>query len=227
MLTVASDVESLLDALAATKHVHLPKPIEYARPVDDLQRKPELAVNAASHPAPLFPSCNNLLSPVVIEDLQLRLEWIPLIARWHFDAWGTLTRAQTFERYVSLLEEAANGCGIPSLLVASENGALVGSVSLVASDMSIRRTLTPWLAQLFVTPEYRHQGIGAALVRAATSRARSLGFRWLYLYTSGDLPRYYERLEWIIDERVEYLGKERTVMRYDLVADPTIPSRLT
>jgi hypothetical protein len=60
--------------------------------------------------------------------------------------------------------------------------------------------------------------IGAALVRAAAARTKSLGFRRLYLYTSGDLPRYYERLGWVIDERVEYLGKERTLMHYDLVA---------
>src|SRR5262249_12973892 len=82
--------------------------------------------------------------------------------------------------------------------------------------MSIRPSLTPWLAMLFIAPDYRNQGIGAALVRAALGRTQALGFRRLHLFTSGDLPRYYEKLGWSIDERVQYLGKERTVMHYDL-----------
>ena len=72
---------------------------------------------------------------------------------------------------------------------------------------------------LFIVPEYRDQGIGSALIRAALARTQALGFSQLNLYTSGGLPRYYEKLGWTIDERVQYLGKERTIMHYDLVPD--------
>jgi len=78
--------------------------------------------------------------------------------------------------------------------------------------------LTPWLAMLFVAPEYRDEGIGAALIRVVLGRTQALGFSRLNLYTSGDLPRYYEKLGWSIDERVQYLGKERTIMHYDLAS---------
>jgi predicted N-acetyltransferase YhbS len=152
-----------------------------------------------------------------IENLQLHREFIPAIARWHFESWGPLTGARTLDGYTRLLEVAAKSSGIPSVLVALLDDVLVGSVSLVASDMSIRPALTPWLAQLFVAPEHRRKGIGMALVRAASERIRSLGFRWLSLYTSGGLPQYYEKLGWAIEERVEYLGDERTVMRRDLL----------
>jgi GNAT superfamily N-acetyltransferase len=149
---------------------------------------------------------------MAIEELRLHRDWIPVIARWHFDQWGPLTGAQTFERYIGVLQECAEGSDVPSVLVAVLDGNVLGSASLVACDLSPRPSLTPWLAQVFVLSDYRHQGIGAALVRAAAARARNLGFPRLYLYTSGDLPRCYERLGWTIEEHVEYLGRRRAVM---------------
>jgi GNAT superfamily N-acetyltransferase len=72
--------------------------------------------------------------------------------------------------------------------------------------MTIRAALTPWLAQLFVTPAYRKGGIGGALVEAAVAHVRELGYDQLYLYTSGELPRFYQRLGWDIREMVPYRG---------------------
>jgi len=152
---------------------------------------------------------------MVIEDLQRHPSLIPTIARWHFDQWGPLTGAATLEGYIGLLEGAAAAPGVPSVLVALVDGGPVGSVSLVASDMRIRPLLTPWLAQLFVVPGSRQRGIGAALVSAAVARGRALGYRRVYLYTSGSLPSYYERLGWVVGERVEYEGRERTLMHRD------------
>ena len=82
--------------------------------------------------------------------------------------------------------------------------------------MTIRADLTPWLAQLFVAPTSRGRGIGAALVKAVAHRAERCGFKRVYLYTSGELPRYYEQLGWIPRERLAYLGKERVVMELDI-----------
>jgi predicted N-acetyltransferase YhbS len=69
-------------------------------------------------------------------------------------------------------------------------------------------------------PGHRRGGLGAALVTAAIAHAGRSGFSALYLYTSGTLPQYYARLRWIEVERVEYIGKERTVMRYDIAGAP-------
>lgn len=155
---------------------------------------------------------------MVIEDLGLHPDWIDTIGRWHFDQWGALTGAESVEDYVRGLETAARSNGVPSVLVAFSDTTLLGSASLIACDMTIRSALTPWLAQLFVTPAQRRSGVGAALVNAVACRARRCGCDRLYLYTSGALPRYYEQLGWIARERVDYLGKERTVMAYDTVA---------
>jgi len=42
-------------------------------------------------------------------------------------------------------------------------------------------------------------------------------FGCLYLYTSGTLPSFYERIGWIRRENVYYKDKDRTVMEMKLV----------
>lgn len=149
-----------------------------------------------------------------VENLSRRRELLGTIARWHFELWGILTGSETLSGYVKILERCATSTTIPSVLIALSDAELLGSVSLVACDMTIRPDLTPWLAQLFVSPLQRSRGVGAALVRAALDHARQCGFKRVYLYTSGTLPDYYTRLGWSTLERVEYLGKERTVMEH-------------
>ena len=67
-----------------------------------------------------------------------------------------------------------------------------------------------------MAPNFRKRGIGTALVRATAAEARKNGYDQLYLYTSGELPQFYERLGWTVLETAHYLGKERAVMQYDL-----------
>ena len=152
---------------------------------------------------------------MVIEKLALHRDWITMIARWHFDQWGPLTGSNSIEEYVSFLDDTTKCTTVPSVLVASVNGEPTGSATLLRCDMEIRNDLVPWLGQIFVAPSYRKRGIGTALVRAVAAEARRIGYDRLYLYTSGELPRFYECLGWSIRERVRYLGKERVVMQYD------------
>lgn len=153
---------------------------------------------------------------MVIGDLGDYLAWLPVLARWHYDQWGPLTGADSFDGYVSLLTEASATRTVPSVLVAVADGDLLGSANLVASDLPPRPGLTPWLAQLFVEPTRRRDGVGAALVRAVLERARKCGYARVYLYTSGTLPQYYARLGWRVVERLPYLERERTVMEYEV-----------
>lgn len=153
---------------------------------------------------------------MVISDLGDHLSLLPLLARWHYDHWGALTGADSFDGYVARLTEAAARRAVPSILVAVSEGDLLGSASLVASDLPSRPGLTPWLAQLFVEPTQRRAGVGAALVSAVLERARQCGHPRVYLYTSGTLPEYYGRLGWRDVERLAYLHQERTVMVYEM-----------
>lgn len=149
---------------------------------------------------------------VLVADLGEHPVWARVLARWHYDQWGPLTGAASAGHYEQMLRDAADSRTVPSVLVAVAGGQLLGSASLVASDLPIRPTLTPWLAQLFVAPSRRRHGVGAALVAAVLERAHKCGYRRVFLFTSGTLPQYYSRLGWRVVEGVEYLGRERTVM---------------
>ncbi|WP_283814728.1 GNAT family N-acetyltransferase [Bradyrhizobium sp. AUGA SZCCT0042] len=98
----------------------------------------------------------------------------------------------------------------------SRGAALLGSVNFLASEMTIRPELSPWLAQLFVVDAERGGGVGGALIDAVIDHAAELGFRRLHLYTSGTLPNYYASRGWRPIEEVEYLGRARTIMAFDL-----------
>lgn len=155
---------------------------------------------------------------MVIGDLGDHVAWLPTLARWHDDQWGPLTGARRLDDYVAFLTQAATSRTVPSMLVAMEGDRLLGSATLVVADLPPRSELTPWLAQLFVEPARRRDGIGAALVRAVLDRARACGYGRVYLFTSGTLPEYYRRLGWREVERLAYLERERTVMEYDIAA---------
>lgn len=137
---------------------------------------------------------------------------IDQIARLHFEQWRLLTGTDSLEQYRGMLESACAGNSLPLVVVALSESTLLGSASVIACDMNIRRELTPWLAQLFVLEEWRGQGVGAALVHKASEYASRLGFQAMYLYTSGTLPHFYQNLGWVVREKVFYLGKERSVM---------------
>ncbi len=160
------------------------------------------------------------MNDIEIEDLSTRIDLISLLARWHYKQWGDLTGASTESDYKALLFGNASTRGLPLTLIAMSRDRLLGSVNIVDCDMDIRSELKPWLAQLYVDSPERGRGIGSALVHAAVERSRKLGFGFLYLYTSGTLPAFYERIGWTRRETVHYKEKDRTVMEISLKKVP-------
>ncbi len=152
-----------------------------------------------------------------IEDLSARIDVIPLLAQWHFKQWGDLSGASTESDYEALLFRNASARNLPLTLIAVIDKRLLGSVNIVDCDMTIRSELKPWLAQLYVDVPERNRGIGSILVHAAMERSRKLSFYCLYLYTSGTLPVFYERIGWTRRETVHYKGKARIVMEMRLL----------
>ena len=74
---------------------------------------------------------------------------------------------------------------------------------LVENDMTTRPELSPWLAGVFVPPELRGRGIGAALVERVVHEAGALGVPRLFLYIPGP-GTLYRRLGWSVVERTLY-----------------------
>jgi N-acetylglutamate synthase-like GNAT family acetyltransferase len=72
---------------------------------------------------------------------------------------------------------------------------------VIASDLAERPQFTPWVAAVWVEPEARRHGIGAALVDRATRDGFALGIIRLYLCARSQRSVFYERLGWTVIER--------------------------
>jgi GNAT superfamily N-acetyltransferase len=133
-----------------------------------------------------------------------------------FGYWGPLTGYDSPALYEAFLEQAANSLTLPRILVATASDTLLGSVNLMAKEMTTRPQHTPWMGQLFVPESHRGNGVGTRLLNAAISYVGALGYDRLFLYTSGTLPDYYRNRGWTCIEDITYLGKVRTIMRFDI-----------
>lgn len=138
-------------------------------------------------------------------------EFISTLARWHHEEWAYLRPGDTVEARLARLRDECGRGEIPTVFVAFSADTLLGSAMLVAHDMDTRMDLTPWLAGVFVAPDYRRRGIGSALVGRVVECAAQLGVRRLYLYTPS-AERMYSRLGWSAVERTSYRGAEVVVM---------------
>ena len=141
-----------------------------------------------------------------IEFLDRHAGLVPTLACWHHAEWGHLYSHWTLEVAARELADHATRRTLPTTLVMVEQGAPLGSVSLVLEDApELCEHGSPWLASLYVRPEARCRGLGARLVRAAVAHAASLGVDELFLFT----PRhadFYARLGWRPLARTALLG---------------------
>jgi predicted N-acetyltransferase YhbS len=153
-----------------------------------------------------------------IDLLGEHLEFLPELARLHFDEWRHFSPDKTLEDRLWKLRDLAASSELPFMVVAIEGNQLVGSAALVYEDMRTRKELSPWLASVFVKPEFRRKGIATALVRHIEKSAQERGIRKLYLFTehARDL---YARLGWNDREECEYQGVNVAIMSQRLDAD--------
>jgi GNAT superfamily N-acetyltransferase len=136
--------------------------------------------------------------------------FLPSLARWHHDQWSYLDVAVSAEERMAALGKHGKA-QVPTTVIALSGDCLLGSASLIAHDMDTHPELSPWLASVYVAPEYRRCGIGRALVQRIVAEAASLGIDNLYLFTP-DKERFYTRLGWAVLERTMYRGYAQVVM---------------
>src|SRR2546430_13675220 len=110
-------------------------------------------------------------------------EFIPQLAQWLFEQWGSILGEETLEARIKKLKAHMNRDKLPIAWVAHANGQLLGTSALRVHDLEGREDLTPWLGGVFVGADFRRQGIGAALCATVEDAARSRGMQTLYLFT--------------------------------------------
>ncbi len=126
---------------------------------------------------------------------------LPLVAKWIHEAFWLDQEGYEPDFFEARLGEASDPDNIPLSLLALDEGAPVGTVNLIVNDDPQRPHLTPWLAALYVEPDFRRRGHGAALIVRLLSEASRLGCGTVYLTTH--IPDFYKRFGAQVHEKVE------------------------
>ena len=138
-----------------------------------------------------------------------------LVARWRHEAFFAdmgMAFEETLEAQRRWLVQLSD---YEAALLAEIEGNPAGCCLFVREEIDAKHDLTPWLASLYVAPEFRKQGAGAALVRAIEMHARDVGCSVLHLYTVNAEP-FYAGLGWITQERFDWHGEPMILMTRDL-----------
>ena len=134
---------------------------------------------------------------VQISYLVEHAEYIPQLAQWLFEEWDAILGEKTPDARIKKLQAHMNRDQLPIAWVAHENGQLAGTAALRVHDLEGREDLSPWLGGVFVGPQFRRRGTGAALCATVEDAARARGIQTLYLFTL-DKQAWYSRLGWTI-----------------------------
>lgn len=142
---------------------------------------------------------------------------IPLIAGWHFAQWHNLFPHKTQQDFADDLRQClADDAALPeSWLLLDETQQICGTASLLLHDMTTNQALSPWLANIYITPACRGRGLGQQLVLAVMAQARAMGVPRLYLFTE-DQQAFYQKLGWQVLHREFYEGHWVVVMQCEL-----------
>jgi GNAT superfamily N-acetyltransferase len=138
-------------------------------------------------------------------------QYLPIVAFFNFREWHSTenTLDEIIIRYQKRMQTGA----VPLALVAVEDTMPVGTVSIKEDDLPQRPDLTPWLASLYVLPEYRGRGIGRELLRGAEDAARRAGVEKLYLFTH-TAHALYEKEGWNFLEESDWKRGIRVSIYY-------------
>ncbi|GGF63628.1 N-acetyltransferase [Paenibacillus albidus] len=138
---------------------------------------------------------------IEIIDIRERTELQGEAIGYFWRQWGEASNKQF---YRDCMERSCDTpSDIPRFYVALEGTSIIGGYALLRSDLNSRQDLFPWLACLYVNPEYRGQGLGQKLQEHAIREAKLKGYQKLYLCT--DHTGYYERNQW------KYIGLGYTI----------------
>ncbi len=143
-------------------------------------------------------------------------QYLPVVASWIFDEWGWEMPGSTRENILEEFSQHINRDRIPLTMLAWEDGQPAGTASIFNHDMETRMDLTPWLAAVYVPPEFRGRGIGSGLVKAIEALAKRLQLERLYLFTP-DQEAFYARLGWTTIDTAEYRRRSNVIMTKSFV----------
>jgi len=152
--------------------------------------------------------------PHIISRLRPESPAVAVCAGWRYEAFFKVD-GFSLEYCLEQLVEFVARQDYEIALLAEVEGRPAGTCLFVRREIDPVHELTPWLAGLYVAPEFRNRFIARDLVAAIEDQARKVGCQRLHLYTSG-AETYYARLGWRVLEHFPWDGEPFALMHRDL-----------
>jgi N-acetylglutamate synthase-like GNAT family acetyltransferase len=133
---------------------------------------------------------------IAISDLRQRPEFFDTVADRIWSTWWEW-RDVPLSYIRGRLQQNLNAESIPFALVAHEDRTFLGTASVISSDMEDLPQFTPWVAAVWVDPEYRKRRVGRALVTRAVDDVFALGISRAYLCAPQERRNFYLRQGWL------------------------------
>jgi GNAT superfamily N-acetyltransferase len=143
---------------------------------------------------------NGAAMPFIISNLRECPEFFPIVADRVWDFTWKL-KGVSLEQVAAGLRDLISNDEFPFAIVAHDGEHYVGSTLGIASDMDERPQYTPWVAALWVEPQYRGQNVGRSLVSFAAETCLKQCFQRVFLCARPELHDFYVRQGWLSIER--------------------------
>ena len=140
---------------------------------------------------------------------------LEICAAWRYEAFLKSYGYSLLDSAAQLAKLATQPDEYETALIASVDGRLAGICLLVLQEFEPLHDVSPWLASLYVAPEYRKRGAARKLVAAIEDQARKHGVAQLHLYT-GDAEKFYVKCGWRLAEQGVSEGEPYAFMIRDL-----------
>jgi GNAT superfamily N-acetyltransferase len=133
-------------------------------------------------------------------DLRAAPQFAEIVSDRIWRAWHE-PQGVSYETLAARVRENFGQGPLPSAFVAHEGARFAGTISLIPCDLEERPQLTPWIAALWVEPEFRMSGVASALLAHGFQQARAAGFANVYLCARPALEAFYTACGWRLIER--------------------------
>lgn len=150
-----------------------------------------------------------------IENLKNYPQFVEEISKWIYDEFADKKSSLKIED-ISRFFRNENNDKFPITFVAIENNICLGTVSVFENDLKNQNILKPWLASLYVYPNYRGRGIAEKLISHLLHEIKKVGYETIYLRTE-HTAKYYLKRNWkFCYKTVDEKNLETEVYKYDL-----------
>ncbi|ASB90679.1 GNAT family N-acetyltransferase [Bacillus sonorensis] len=142
--------------------------------------------------------------------------YIEAVAYMVYQEFAAHDRKMTYDDAVAFFSNT-HLTTFPITLIAIIDGECAGTVSAFENDLKERPQYKPWLASLYVEPQYRNRKIGLRLMEALLSHVKALGHTSIYLKTE-NASDYYKQRGWTFIESVsDQKNNHVDIFQYQLV----------